>query len=85
MFSPITDSVNLQNSPYIIDGGFLLHRLIWKKGEILKVILKKYVEYVRKKKFVKLIDQNETLLEVNDVFMSKDAHPDNIAKAGEKF
>jgi hypothetical protein len=38
-----------------------------------------------KKKFVKLAVQDEKLLEINEVFMCKDAHPDIIAEAGQTF
>ena len=33
---------------YVIDEGFLLHRVVWQKGELFKGILKRYTEYVKK-------------------------------------
>lgn len=31
---------------HVVDGGFLLHKVVWKKGETVEEIMKKYVNYV---------------------------------------
>lgn len=33
---------------HVIDGGFLLHRVVWKKNDTVQVITNKYLDYVRK-------------------------------------
>jgi hypothetical protein len=48
LFSPITDNVNLNGAAYVVDGGFLLHHVVWKNGETYQAIINKYVEYVKK-------------------------------------
>jgi len=40
-------NVDLDNASYIVDGGFLLHRVIWQAKETFFPILKKYVDYVK--------------------------------------
>ena len=32
---------------YVVDGGFLLHRVVWSKGQTFGQICQKYVEYVQ--------------------------------------
>lgn len=31
---------------HVVDGGFLLHKVVWKKGDTIQEILKKYINYV---------------------------------------
>ncbi|CAF4889681.1 unnamed protein product [Pieris macdunnoughi] len=47
-FQTINVDINNTNSTYIIDGGFLLHRVVWDSEETFNVILDKYVQYVRR-------------------------------------
>ncbi|GBM30040.1 hypothetical protein AVEN_88259-1 [Araneus ventricosus] len=47
LFFPITDKINFQGAAYVIDGGFLLHRVIWKNSENFSAILGKYVAYIK--------------------------------------
>ncbi|XP_061723992.1 uncharacterized protein LOC133530150 [Cydia pomonella] len=58
MFSPVTpnstdqdqlcDDVNLKDEAHVIDGGLLLHRVVWQKNTTYSAICKKYVDYVKK-------------------------------------
>lgn len=50
MFTPIQNSSSLltENTIYVIDGGHLLHKVVWQKGELIGDICKRYVEYVTK-------------------------------------
>ena len=49
LFLPISDEVTDANIKpcYVIDGGFLLHKIAWKKGELFSFILDRYVKYVK--------------------------------------
>lgn len=46
------ESVNIEidntNASYIIDGGYLLHRVVWDREETFNVIFDKYVQYVHR-------------------------------------
>lgn len=46
LFNPVTD-YNFENAVYVIDGGFLLHRVVWQIRETFSSILNKYVNYVK--------------------------------------
>lgn len=46
LFKNTSDVPNKNDSMHVIDGGWLLHRVIWTKGSTIQVILKKYVDYV---------------------------------------
>ncbi|GBM85339.1 hypothetical protein AVEN_58045-1 [Araneus ventricosus] len=48
-FKPRTRDFNAESSVYIIDGGYLLHRVIWKRGSTFSSICDNYVTYVRTK------------------------------------
>lgn len=48
MFSHVAHSINdADNVVHVIDGGFLLHRVVWYQQETYN-ILSKYVQYVQK-------------------------------------
>lgn len=47
LFFPVTD-YNFDNAVYVIDGGFLLHRVIWQTRKTFSSIITKYVEYVKR-------------------------------------
>lgn len=47
-FVPICDSETIENTVYVVDGGFLIHRVVWQQREILATILDRYAEYVMK-------------------------------------
>lgn len=47
LFSPVSNPPNLAGSAIAIDGGFLLHRVVWQSKEIFSTILSKYVDYVK--------------------------------------
>ena len=38
--------VSQNNSKHVLDGGYLIHKLKWHKGETFKDIFKKYNDYV---------------------------------------
>lgn len=46
-FSPLCDTVT-GDTVYVVDGGFLIHRVVWHQREIFSTILDRYVEYVKK-------------------------------------
>lgn len=35
------------NCPYVLDGGFLLHTVVWMKKTTFRELLDQYVDYVR--------------------------------------
>lgn len=41
--TPVID----QNATFVLDGGSLLHRVVWQRDIIMQEILDKYVQYVR--------------------------------------
>lgn len=47
-FTPITENINLNDTLYVIDGDFLIHRVVWHQQEVYSVVLDKYVEYIKK-------------------------------------
>ncbi|CAH1106781.1 unnamed protein product [Psylliodes chrysocephalus] len=47
-FQKVNIDINNTNATYIIDGGYLLHRVVWDSEETFNVILDKYVQYVRR-------------------------------------
>ncbi|CAH0556725.1 unnamed protein product [Brassicogethes aeneus] len=47
-FENVNIDINHTNATYIIDGGYLLHRVVWDSEETFNVILDKYVQYVRR-------------------------------------
>ncbi|CAG9769699.1 unnamed protein product [Ceutorhynchus assimilis] len=48
LFNPVETPSNIGSALYVIDGGFLLHRVPWELRERFSSILNKYVEYVKK-------------------------------------
>ncbi|KAK4884127.1 hypothetical protein RN001_000398 [Aquatica leii] len=47
-FQPANVDLDTSNITYIIDGGYLLHRVVWNKGETFDTIFDTYVHYVHK-------------------------------------
>ncbi|XP_043285283.1 uncharacterized protein [Venturia canescens] len=45
-FTPVEPQVKAPNNAYVIDGGFLLHKIVWQSTEIFKDILDRYVNYL---------------------------------------
>ncbi|GBN19558.1 hypothetical protein AVEN_37397-1 [Araneus ventricosus] len=45
-FKPCTRDFNAESGVYIIDGGYLLHRVIWKRSSTFSSICDNYVTYV---------------------------------------
>ena len=45
-FVPIADNFEYGDSIYIIDGGFLLHRIVWYRNQSFGAISENYVQYV---------------------------------------
>ncbi|KAJ8686053.1 hypothetical protein QAD02_021846 [Eretmocerus hayati] len=45
-FTPLSGKPNIPGLKYVIDGGFLLHRVVWSSNELTDDVLKKYVNYV---------------------------------------
>ena len=48
VFSPLCDSGIVGDTVYAVDGGFLIHQVVWQQREIFSAILDRYVEYVQK-------------------------------------
>ncbi|CAG9761611.1 unnamed protein product [Ceutorhynchus assimilis] len=48
LFNPVETPSNIGSALYVIDGGFVLHRVPWELRERFSSILNKYVEYVKK-------------------------------------
>lgn len=47
MFTPVSEeSINDGTRAYVIDGGYLLHKVVWQKGSTFGNICKKYVNYI---------------------------------------
>ena len=44
---PIFEVPSFKNAHYVVDGGFLLHRVVWNKNDAVSEILRRYVEYVK--------------------------------------
>ncbi|GBM31926.1 hypothetical protein AVEN_74230-1 [Araneus ventricosus] len=47
-FQCVNVEIDNTNTSYIIDGGYLLHRVVWDREEIFDVIFEKYVHYVHR-------------------------------------
>lgn len=47
-FQCVNINIDNTNTTYIIDGGYLLHRVVWDREEIFDVIFEKYVHYVHR-------------------------------------
>ncbi|KYN00649.1 hypothetical protein ALC62_08572 [Cyphomyrmex costatus] len=45
-FKPCHIELDTSNVTYIIDGGFLLHRVIWQENDTFQCIINRYVDYV---------------------------------------
>lgn len=45
-FEPINSQV-VCDATYIIDGGFLLHRVVWQKYGTFHIVIHKYINYLR--------------------------------------
>ncbi|CAG4972676.1 unnamed protein product [Parnassius apollo] len=46
-FDCLNFDIENTNSIYIIDGGYLLHRVVWDRDETFQTIFEKYVQYVQ--------------------------------------
>ena len=46
--TPFDIELDENNVTYIIDGGFLLHRVVWSKDDTFSVVLDKYVKYLQR-------------------------------------
>ncbi|GBN73034.1 hypothetical protein AVEN_44198-1 [Araneus ventricosus] len=47
-FQCVNVEIHNTNTTYIIDGGYLLHRVVWDREEIFDAIFEKYVYYVNR-------------------------------------
>ena len=47
-FQCVNVEIDNTNTTYIIDGGYLLHRVVWDREETFDVIFEKYVHYVHR-------------------------------------
>ena len=67
VFSPLCDSGIAGDTIYVVDGGFLIHRVVWQQQEIFSAILDRYVENIKK-------HYKESAINVFD------GRPENLAK-----
>ncbi|CAH1155651.1 unnamed protein product [Phaedon cochleariae] len=82
MFSHVAHPINdADNVVHVIDGGFLLHRVVWYQQETFDNILSKQ----GKQKFVKLLQKNMNLPRTVGIFKDPNASPDLIEAAGKSF
>ncbi|KAJ8684487.1 hypothetical protein QAD02_020279 [Eretmocerus hayati] len=44
----IADNIPLDKLAFVIDGGFLLHRVVWNQGENIQRIISRYIAFVKK-------------------------------------
>lgn len=47
VFTPLSDPGIVGNAVCVIYGGFLIHLVLWEKGEICLLILNKYTEHIK--------------------------------------
>ncbi|CAB3252778.1 unnamed protein product [Arctia plantaginis] len=47
-FQSVNAEVDCTNAAYVIDGGYLLHHVVWDREETFNVIFEKYVQYLRR-------------------------------------
>lgn len=47
-FQPDVEKINMKNCRHVIDGGFLLHRVVWHQKDNFNNIFDRYVNYVQK-------------------------------------
>lgn len=47
LFEPTNENVHLPNYDVVIDGGFLLHKVIWQRGSSVSVICDGYVKFIK--------------------------------------
>ncbi|KAJ8685596.1 hypothetical protein QAD02_021389 [Eretmocerus hayati] len=47
-FTPTIGAPQFPGMKYIIDGGFLLHKVVWHQGDIIDAILQRFVKYIEK-------------------------------------
>lgn len=48
LLEPVDGEVDYTNVTYIIDGGYLLHRVLWNREDTFDTIFDSYINYVRK-------------------------------------
>lgn len=48
LFTPTDDNITSGDVRYVIDGGHLLHKVVWHKGDAYGAICKTYVDYIQK-------------------------------------
>ncbi|CAG9782212.1 unnamed protein product [Diatraea saccharalis] len=44
---PVDIDLDENNVTYVVDGGFLLHRVVWSKDDTFSIILDKYIKYLQ--------------------------------------
>ncbi|KAJ8685740.1 hypothetical protein QAD02_021533 [Eretmocerus hayati] len=47
-FTPTIGAPQFPGMKYIIDGGFLLHKVVWHQGDIIDAILQRFVKHIEK-------------------------------------
>ncbi|KAJ8676127.1 hypothetical protein QAD02_011913 [Eretmocerus hayati] len=45
-FTPLSGKLDCSEMKYVIDGGFLLHRIMWSQDKLIDDVLKRYVKYL---------------------------------------
>ncbi|CAG9820707.1 unnamed protein product [Phaedon cochleariae] len=90
-FTPLPSDVQFENKVHVIDGGFLLHRVVWQCNESFVSICTNGCDTTSaifnqgKNKFLKIIMKFPELNEIIEVFKDESADANAIAVAGENF
>lgn len=48
-FKQCIDDINFENAMYVIDEGYLLHQIVWNRGDSFSSICNNYIAFVRSK------------------------------------
>lgn len=48
IFEPTEMELYEMNCLYVVDGGYLLHRVKWNQGDTFKSIVQMYLQYLKK-------------------------------------
>lgn len=47
IFSPVSPNIESSNSINVVDGGYLLHRVVWSKNQSFASICSNYIQYIQ--------------------------------------
>lgn len=47
LFTATEDFTNLEDVTHVVDGGYLLHKVVWQKNTTLEQVIEKYLDFIR--------------------------------------